>query len=288
MTPLSLSLENLVDLFFFRAFPLMSAHVRPTLSPPSCPPPSVWFLLPVPPIRPPHGPWNSRTVQSGFPYVAVFLRKEPEWNQAAAASDGAAGATGEAGGGAPAAKNKEGVTEGSAENAVQQTFPEVITSLDEIHEVGTLAQVRPPVKYRAWGWGVVSRAGDERECTHMHTTCVFALPKPAGEGEARSMLKCCVWMSAYVLDLGRRESGPYRVGLKAPCISRGSVLDLFSAFATLPNTFPPIEPLVPYNYGIYPFYAEVSPPEKNGFRKLSHLHVRLKSTRMCAPLPRRS
>ena len=71
--------------------------------------------------------------------MAVFLRKEPEWNQAAGGPDAAAAGEG---GGAPAVENKEGVIEGSAENAVQQTFPEVITSLDEIHEVGTLAQVR--------------------------------------------------------------------------------------------------------------------------------------------------
>eukprot|EP00752_Nemacystus_decipiens_P005164 g4687.t1 len=81
----------------------------------------------------------AKSSRSGLPYVAVFLRKEPEWNQAAGGSD-AEGAEGE-GGGAPAVENKEGVVEGSAENAVQQTFPEVITSLDEIHEVGTLAQV---------------------------------------------------------------------------------------------------------------------------------------------------
>lgn len=83
-------------------------------------------------------------VQSGFPYVAVFLRKDPEWNQAAGESDGttAAAAAGK-GGGAPAAEEgREGVDEGpTAEKAVQQSFPEVITSLDEVHEVGTLAQV---------------------------------------------------------------------------------------------------------------------------------------------------
>eukprot|EP00903_Cladosiphon_okamuranus_P015213 g14061.t1 len=79
--------------------------------------------------------------RSGFPYVAVFLRKEPEWNQTAGASDGTAAAAGEAGEAPPEGANEEGVVEGSGENAVQQTFPEVISSLDEIHEVGTLAQV---------------------------------------------------------------------------------------------------------------------------------------------------
>lgn len=80
-------------------------------------------------------------MQSGFPYVAVFLRKEPEWNQAADGTAAeAAGAAGK-GGESPVVENKDGVIEGSAENAVQQTFPEVITSIDEIHEVGTLAQV---------------------------------------------------------------------------------------------------------------------------------------------------
>lgn len=87
--------------------------------------------------------------------MAVFLRKEPEWNQPAGGPDSAAGAeavAGEAGGG-PAAENKGGVMEGSAaENAVQQTFPEVITSLDEIHEVGTLAQVSEQVAERALQW----------------------------------------------------------------------------------------------------------------------------------------
>lgn len=92
---------------------------------------------------------GARTAQSGSPYVAVFLRKEPGWNQAAG-SDGEEAAAGEGGGGGAAAtpgdnisngENKDGVIEGTPENAVQQTYPEVITSLDEIHEVGTLAQV---------------------------------------------------------------------------------------------------------------------------------------------------
>lgn len=100
------------------------------------------------------------TAQSGSPYVAVFLRKEPEWNQAAG-SDGEAVAAPGAGGGeattpddaSAAGENKDGVIDGTTENAVQQTYPEVITSLDEIHEVGTLAQVCVrsavlPVSYR--------------------------------------------------------------------------------------------------------------------------------------------
>lgn len=79
--------------------------------------------------------------------MAVFLRKEADWNQAAGESDdAAAAAAGEGGGETPVVENKEGVIEGSAEDAVQQTFPEVITSLDEIHAVGTLAQVR------RWCW----------------------------------------------------------------------------------------------------------------------------------------
>lgn len=84
--------------------------------------------------------------QSGFPYVAVFLRKEPEWNQGAeadgeASGEAAAAATGPSGDASTTLEdNKDGVVEGAAENAVQQTFPEVITSIDEIHGVGTLAQ----------------------------------------------------------------------------------------------------------------------------------------------------
>lgn len=81
--------------------------------------------------------------------MAVFLRKEPGWNQAPG-SDGEESAAGEGGGAAATApgenisngENKDGVVEGTPENAVQQTYPEVITSLDEIHEVGTLAQVK--------------------------------------------------------------------------------------------------------------------------------------------------
>lgn len=73
--------------------------------------------------------------------MAVFLRKEPEWNQGG--SEGGSGGGGGSGAQTDGAvENAEGVIEGGAENAVQQTYPEVITSLDEIHEVGTLAQVR--------------------------------------------------------------------------------------------------------------------------------------------------
>lgn len=77
--------------------------------------------------------------------MAVFLRREPEWNQ-----DGPGGRSGGEKNGASSTggteggtlENAEGVIEGvSPEHAVQQTYPEVITSLDEIHEVGTLAQV---------------------------------------------------------------------------------------------------------------------------------------------------
>lgn len=53
--------------------------------------------------------------QGGRPYVAVFLRKEREWSERA-----------------------EGAAEG---DSVDVAFPEVISSLDEIHHVGTLAQV---------------------------------------------------------------------------------------------------------------------------------------------------
>ncbi|CAM9800412.1 unnamed protein product [Laminaria digitata] len=91
----------------------------------------------------------AKSSQGGFPYVAVFLRKEPEWNQGRSegGSGGGSGGSGGGGGGGNGAQtdgaveNAEGVIEGGVENAVQQTYPEVITSLDEIHEVGTLAQV---------------------------------------------------------------------------------------------------------------------------------------------------
>ena len=77
--------------------------------------------------------------------MAVFLRKEPEWNQG-----GSEGGSGGGGGGNGAqtdgaVENAEGVIEGGADSTVRHTYPEVITSLDEIHEVGTLAQVRVPV-----------------------------------------------------------------------------------------------------------------------------------------------
>lgn len=75
--------------------------------------------------------------------MAVFLRKEPEWNQGG--SGGGSGGGGDGGSDAQtdgAAENAEGVIERGAESAVQHTYPEVIASLDEIHEVGTLAQVR--------------------------------------------------------------------------------------------------------------------------------------------------
>lgn len=63
--------------------------------------------------------------------MAVFLRKEREWGA-------------------------EGAEDGKAE--VQLAFPEVITSLDEIHHVGTLAQVgdsRGPTRSRMGGGDVV-------------------------------------------------------------------------------------------------------------------------------------
>ncbi|CAB1117057.1 unnamed protein product [Ectocarpus sp. CCAP 1310/34] len=86
----------------------------------------------------------AKSSRSGFPYVAVFLRKESEWNQGAEADSEASGETAAAGppedASTAAGDNKDDVVEGAAENAVQQTFPEVITSIDEIHAVGTLAQ----------------------------------------------------------------------------------------------------------------------------------------------------
>ena len=90
------------------------------------------------------------------------MRKEPEWNQGGSeggsSGDGSGGGGGGGGGNGAqtdgAAENAEGVIEGGAENAVQQTYPEVITSVDEIHEVGTLAQVRVPVLY-IHGWRAV-------------------------------------------------------------------------------------------------------------------------------------
>lgn len=78
--------------------------------------------------------------QSGFPYVAVFLRKEPEWSQASGSESDAGAGGGASGDGSVVQENKDGIIEGTTENSVQQTYPEVITSLDEIHEVGTLAQ----------------------------------------------------------------------------------------------------------------------------------------------------
>lgn len=60
--------------------------------------------------------------QGGRPYVAVFLRKERDW-----------AAEGETEGGDGAEARQE---------TMQLAFPEVITSLDEIYHVGTLAQVR--------------------------------------------------------------------------------------------------------------------------------------------------
>lgn len=84
--------------------------------------------------------------QGRFPYVAVFLRKDAE----GFGEPGTAGEEGENRGGADSdaigrddvTPNKDGVIEGSPPNALQQTFPEVISNLDEIHHVGTLAQVR--------------------------------------------------------------------------------------------------------------------------------------------------
>lgn len=60
--------------------------------------------------------------QGGRPYVAVFLRKERDW-----------AAEGETQGGDDAEARQE---------TMQLAFPEVITSLDDIYHVGTLAQVR--------------------------------------------------------------------------------------------------------------------------------------------------
>lgn len=91
-------------------------------------------------------------VQNGFPYVAVFLRKEPEWSTGGGDGGGGGGGGGEASStanGEGGIENAEGVIEGVAEGAVQQTYPEVITSLDEVHEVGTLAQVRQNTKVNA-------------------------------------------------------------------------------------------------------------------------------------------
>lgn len=50
--------------------------------------------------------------------MAVFLRKEREWGTESKIDEG-----------------------GDGQGSMQLTFPEVITSLDEIHHVGTLAQV---------------------------------------------------------------------------------------------------------------------------------------------------
>lgn len=84
--------------------------------------------------------------QSGFPYVAVFLRKDPEWDEDEAGDGSEEGAT--AAGTASTASTADdssndtvAMNGDAVEGAVQQTYPEVITSLDEIHEVGTLAQV---------------------------------------------------------------------------------------------------------------------------------------------------
>ena len=108
---------------------------RPPIHPPTHPPPFFFHVLGL--LWMPPG-----AAQSGFPYVAVFLRKEPDWNQTAGTDGDGATEAGEGAAGAAVVENEDGVIEGSNENAVQQTFPEVITSLDEIHEVGTLAQVR--------------------------------------------------------------------------------------------------------------------------------------------------
>lgn len=114
-----------------------------SLTPPLC------FLspsVPLPGALPtPCLPPLTWVVQSGFPYVAVFLRKEPEWSTGGGDGGGGGGASSTAndGGGI---ENAEGIIEGVAEGAVQQTYPEVITSLDEVHEVGTLAQVRKNTK----------------------------------------------------------------------------------------------------------------------------------------------
>lgn len=88
--------------------------------------------------------------QGRFPYVAVFLRKDAEGfgesgteGEEGKISGGAeVGADSDAGGRDDVTPNKDGVIEGSPPNALQQTFPEVISNLDEIHHVGTLAQVR--------------------------------------------------------------------------------------------------------------------------------------------------
>lgn len=105
--------------------------------------------------------------------MAVFLRKEPEWNQGESEGGrgGDDGSGGNSAGGADGAQtdgavdNSEGVTEGGVENSVQQTYPEVITSLDEIHEVGTLAQVRLPVSALPEGTIMVYQVRQSRlEC----------------------------------------------------------------------------------------------------------------------------
>lgn len=72
----------------------------------------------------------------------MFLRKEPDWSQTESEEGAGEGGEGSYESTDGVAENPDGIIEGSAENAVQQTFPEVITSLDEIHEVGTLAQAR--------------------------------------------------------------------------------------------------------------------------------------------------
>lgn len=177
------------------------------------------YVHSLPPAQTLHRPGAPRTVQSGFPYVAVFLRKEPEWNQAAGGSDDAA-AAGEAGGG-PVVENKDGVIEGSAENAVQQTFPEVITSLDEIHEVGTLAQVSVGEGLLRALEGRFSRAAVDGEKLR-----TFAPPR------------MCMWLRA-CLSGKRAEQRMCTVVLFCVCLRRVDLVrGVSSSWIGLPRAFP--------------------------------------------------
>lgn len=74
--------------------------------------------------------------------MAVFLRKEREWGSADGERGGGKGRGGKGGGVGSGTANIEadGVIEDGG-NSVQLAFPEVISDLDEIHHVGTLAQV---------------------------------------------------------------------------------------------------------------------------------------------------
>ncbi|CAN0180341.1 unnamed protein product [Ascophyllum nodosum] len=87
----------------------------------------------------------AKATQGRFPYVAVFLRKDPNVGGSRAEEESGRGAGADSTinntGKDDVTPNADGVIEGSPQNALQQSFPEVISSLDEIHGVGTLAQV---------------------------------------------------------------------------------------------------------------------------------------------------